>query len=395
MLATLDAESIDVIVTDPPYELGFMGKSWDKSGVAFDPATWVECLRVLKPGGHMLAFGGSRTFHRIAVAIEDAGFEIRDTLMWLYGSGFPKSLDVSKAIDRAAGVKREVTRIGQTKAPELAGKFDLATSETRERRDSSATPEAEQWDGWGTALKPAWEPIIMARKPFRGNVATNVLTHGTGAINIDACRIEGDAWSRPNRRTALGIMNDDCRQPTPMDGESHAGGRWPANLILDETAAAMLDAETSDLHSAGFHQNGNETRNGSTSMFGIGNATGSQIRHGDSGGASRFFYTAKSSTSERHAGLKANGNTHPTVKPIGLMRWLVRLISPPGGTVCDPFVGSGTTGCAIVLEPELQLSFIGIDNESAHIAIADSRIEHWRKSISIDGLPMFAGMDAA
>ena len=389
-LAGFEPESVDSIVCDPPYEINFMGRKWDGSGVSFDPSTWAACLRVLKPGGHLLAFGGTRTVHRIACAIEDAGFDIRDQIAWLYGTGFPKSLDVSKAIDRqrndrddvrvvcrwiratmqatnatsrgiadvfgfhsrmvdhwaardtdsqpcvptleqfptlldvlgvtladvpddvrrliltlngnkgqpgANWFKREVTGkhlrdMGGLDGQRLGGAFGDITA--------PATEAARRWQGWGTALKPACEPIVVARKPLIGTVAANVLAHGTGALNIDATRIDG------------------------AEGRS----RWPANVILDPEAAAVLDEQ--------------------------------------SGSASRFFYVAKPSKRER-----GEGNNHPTVKPIKLMRYLVRLVTPPAGTVLDPFCGSGTTGVAAALEG---FGFVGCELLSEHVEIAERRI---------------------
>lgn len=347
----------DSVVTDPPYELGFMGKTWDASGIAYNVAMWRETLRVLKPGGHMLAFSGSRTYHRMVCAIEDAGFEVRDQIMWIYGSGFPKSLDVSKAIDKAAGAVREVTRAGQTKAPEDAGKFDSASSAERERRDMPATPAAQKWQGWGTALKPAHEPICVARKPLVGTVAANVLEWGTGAVNIDACRVATtDTYSYPNGAggnsfTVAGAVDGTRTAPT----ESNPLGRWPANLIHDGSEE-VLAAFPND--------------------------------------AGRFFYTAKASKRDRDEGLEAfeiqaagglqgrndgslgsitlRANIHPTVKPTDLMRYLCRLITPPGGTVLDPFAGSGSTGKAAVLEG---FSFVGFELSAEYAAIAQARID--------------------
>lgn len=280
-LKTLADNSVDSIVTDPPYEIAFMGKGWDNAGVAYDPATWAECLRVLKPGGHLLAFGATRTYHRMTVAIEDAGFEIRDSIHWIYGSGFPKS----KNLDG-----------------------DLS--------------------GWGTALKPAHEPIVVARKPLVGTVAGNVLARGTGALNIDGCRVGGNVW------------------------EPNAAGRWPANVIFDEAAAAELDAQSGDRSSPWVgNKKGNTVGRKGGKTFGDGaenDPSLAKVEYSDSGGASRFFYCAKAGAKERPVG--PDGTKHPTVKPVALMRWLVRLVTPPGGTVLDPFAGSGATIEAAVLE---------------------------------------------
>lgn len=339
VMRSLPPESVDAIVSDPPYGLSFMGKEWDHGvpGVEF----WTEALRVAKPGAHLVAFGGTRTYHRLAVAIEDAGWEVRDCLSWLYGSGFPKSLDVSKAMDKTAGVEREV--IGYQRLTGTAaisgdtGRASVAASGgssigavKMSPITAPATDAAKRWHGWGTALKPAWEPIILARKPLTGTVAANVTQYGTGAINVDGSRI---------------------------------GERWPANVCLDDDAAAVL------------------------------------------GEPSRFFYTAKVSRREREAGLDgmpkdgkrvilaSSGRTmvdgewvethsepmprtnhHPTVKPITLMRWLCRLVTPPGGLILDPFNGSGSTGCAAVLEG---FRYLGAELEAEYVEIARRRIAYW------------------
>ncbi len=375
VLRGLDEASVDAVVTDPPYGIGFMGHEWDQPGEygatkrpprqinggqwnrqgrtgpadrgsvvagsydlsptanrrfqAWCEAWAAECLRVLKPGGHLVAFGGTRTYHRLAAGIEDAGFEVRDTLAWMFGSGFPKSLN-------------------------LHG----------------------EWEGWGTALKPGHEPIVLARKPLAGTVAGNVLAHGTGALNIDGCRIgfrdaadERESKDK-NQHAAFGSGPTDNKVygKFSKDREDYdATGRWPANVVLDPDAAAMLDEQT------------------------------------PVAGASRFFYCAKTSSAERNAGLDGfeikrpdrdtghtdgrqwdipgshstpRANVHPTVKPIDLMRWLVRLVTPPGGTVLDPFAGSGTTGCACVLEG---FDFVGVEREAEYLAIARARIGWWEQ----------------
>jgi DNA modification methylase len=354
--------SMDAIVSDPPYGLSFMGKGWDHAvpGVEF----WTEALRVAKPGAHLVAFGGTRTFHRLAVAIEDAGWEIRDCLSWNFGSGFPKSHN-------------------------------------------------GPWGG--TALKPAWEPIILARKPLAGTVAANVAQYGTGSINVDGCRIGTEiVRSSGNtgmdaRRYAHGTRPADYSASQPP---SEHTGRWPANVVLDEDAAAMLDAQTGERSSP----QPRVIRRGATTGRSIGgNAYGeagpheSVIGYGDSGGASRFFYCAKASRREREAGLEGmpvrlnldltsgdrtrederagtnrNGplraaNHHPTVKPIALMRWLCRLVTPPGGLVFDPFAGSGTTGCAAVLEG---FDFVGAELSEEYADIARRRIAHWAEQVN-------------
>lgn len=366
-----EADSIDAIVTDPPYALNFMGKAWDTAGVAFDPATWTEALRVLKPGGHLLAFGGTRTYHRLTCAIEDAGFEVRDCLAWLCGSGFPKSLDVSKAIDKAAApldpsrVSRRLRLAVGALGPRMRGgeghegyqrpwMQDEGAVDRAARRYEPATDDARAFAGWGTALKPAFEPVVLARKPLTGTVAGNVLAHGTGALNVDGCRIAVE-----------GGWNDE----TP--GEQNASGRWPANVILNPEAARLLDQQAPNTGGGGFCGGGI----GNGAIYGD-PGSGQTRRTGrvdPNGGASRFFYVAKASSGERNAGL-ADRNPHPTVKPIELMRWLVRLITPPGGTVLDPFCGSGSTGCAAVLE---DFDFVGIEREAEYVEVAEARIAHW------------------
>jgi DNA modification methylase len=408
-MAALEADSIDAIVTDPPYGIGFMGKEWDgaaiRAAAARDAATrrslgpasasrpgrteprtssafgdaahyagpvaggrafqewceaWArEALRVLEPGGHLIAFGGTRTYHRLACAIEDAGFEIRDQIQWLYGSGFPKSRNLDG-----------------------------------------------DWEGWGTALKPAHEPIAMARKPFAGTVAGNMDEHGTGAVNVAGCRIEHAdaadlATSQAKNPGRDDLVTSDVYGAGRPQQRVNVEGRWPANVVLDEEAAAMLD-EQSGTRARGNHpamRSGREDEK----VYGSGwsSGTNGDRRSTEAGGASRFFYCAKAGRSERNAGLegfetkpllwssgeqspgtfqaegteRAAKNPHPTVKPIALMRWLCRLVTPPGGTVLDPFTGSGTTGCAAALE---DFEFVGFEREAEYVAIAEARIAHWR-----------------
>ena len=352
VLATLDAGSIDACVTDPPYHLtagkpggtgvaslnlkspagrsrigtGFMGKAWDGGDVAFQPETWAEVLRVLKPGAHLAAFGGTRTFHRVAVAIEDAGFEIRDTLCWLYGSGFPKSHN--------------------------------------------------QPGGWGTALKPAWEPIILARKPLVGTVAGNMAAHGTGALNIDGCRV-GTSKNVP--ASVSRKLPGNCYGKFAEGGETKGIGghdpnlgRWPANVAHDGSdevleafarfgekasgSGAVKRASSADRSGNRGAAYGAESRPAGTAM----------ISHADTGSAARFFYEAKASREER-----GEGNNHPTVKPLALMRWLCRLVTPPGGTVLDPFLGSGSTALAADQEG---FHCIGIEQSAEYLEIARRRL---------------------
>jgi site-specific DNA-methyltransferase (adenine-specific) len=359
VLKSLDAESIDAIVTDPPYGLAFMGKKWDYDVPSTD--IWQECLRVLKPGGHLLAFAGTRTQHRMAVRIEDAGFEIRDMIAWVYGSGFPKSLDVSKAINKAAGAEREVVGTKDNKG-RCAGNIaciGLNTNKDGDPITAPATPEAQQWAGWGTALKPALEPITLARKPLIGTVAENVLEYGTGALNIDGCRVEGENWVKTPAKSDSGLGGGYLGGKKPILRESNHIGRWPANFIHDGSD------EVTDLV----------------------------------GSAARFFYCPKASKAEREAGLDGmeenpagslnmridahaikNGmntepqrNHHPTVKPIDLMAYLCRLITPPNGTILDPFTGSGSTGVAALREG---FKFIGIELNAEYAEIAQKRIEN-------------------
>ena len=444
--------SVDSVVCDPPYGLSFMGKKWDYDVPG--EAIWSECLRVLKPGGHLLAFAGTRTQHRMAVRIEDAGFEIRDMIAWVYSQGFPKSMDVSKAIDKAGGsspreqsamlrTKREAVgltrdrvaafvgctpssvrdweegRARATGAPiefivpsedyraKLADLLGYSSDERRlmgvaadrrgdgtvygvghsgDLRTGGHTETARQWQGWGTALKPSLEPITVARKPLIGTVAENVLAHGTGALNIDGCRVatdenlnggrysdnkQGDAGncygSGINERSA-----NDYVQPT---------GRWPANLIHsgeDDVLAAfpqaprrMANASTT----APSPKTGNVYRKmrregepsaNSDNEGAVGFKMKPGMRRLDAGSAARFYYAAKASKSDRGA-----ENTHPTVKPTDLMRYLCRLVTPPGGVVLDPFMGSGSTGKAAVLEG---FRFIGCELSAEYLAIAEARI---------------------
>jgi site-specific DNA-methyltransferase (adenine-specific) len=405
VLPTLADNSIDSIVTDPPYELGFMGKKWDSSGIAYSVELWQQCLRVLKPGGHLLSFGGTRTYHRVAVAIEDAGFELRDSIAWLYGSGFPKSLDVSKAIDKAAGAKREVMPQGSTICADYpnpcnghseTGKFSATVHALP---SAPSTPEAQTWQGWGTALKPAFEPVIVARKPIEGTVANNVLKWGTGGLNIDGSRIgrqDGDNSSAGNRTATFGT------QDTSSGGDGSGGwtqndsGRWPANIILDPYTAELLDEQSGDVK-------GNAGGSQTTSFRFMNESKQKQHRiQGikDSGGASRFFYVAKASKRDRNEGLddldaqrhsdreladgvggdnprnrtnQAKQNFHPTVKPTSLMEYLIKLVTPPNGTVLDPFTGSGSTGKAAILQG---FDFIGIEMTEEYLPIIEGRLKH-------------------
>ncbi|WP_240998615.1 DNA methyltransferase [Pseudomonas viridiflava] len=402
VLRSLPDCSVDSIVSDPPYGISFMGAKWDYD--VPDVAVWAECLRVLKPGGHLLAFAGTRTQHRMAVRIEDAGFEIRDMIAWVYGSGFPKSMNVSKAIDKAAGATREVVSEGQPVKRMIPGADQNASGswikdngrEYVPTMSTAATEAAQQWEGWGTALKPALEPITVARKPFSGTVANNVLMHGTGAINIEGCRVEvhdgayaancsGDRGHAGSRLTGAHGATD-----LSPGGGSAASGRWPANLIHDGSpeVVAMFPAKAG----ASAPVMGTEPSAATKSVYGQISRQASNAFHGDSGSAARFFYCAKTSPKDRHEGLNrpgpqfkhgttlrqvedadTQGNNHPTVKPTDLMRYLCRLVTPPGGVVLDPYMGSGSTGKAAILEG---FDFIGCDNVADHVSIATARIKH-------------------
>ena len=376
-LRTMPDNSVDSIVTDPPYGLSFMGKRWDYDVPSVE--IWAECLRVLKPGGHLLAFAGTRTQHRMAVRIEDAGFEIRDMIAWVYGSGFPKSLDVSKAIDKAAGVEGS---FGEPKSAAHAGWLergrmrgdeghegyqrpwmaDTEAVDKNARKYIGGTEAARQWQGWGTALKPALEPITVARKPLVGTVAANVLQHGTGALNIDGCRVAAEkatGWKGDGSKLYEGGLSREGGEARPQDA-----GRWPANLLHDgsEEVLAGFPAKAG----AAAPVKGSEGSNPAKNTYGeYGRVAGAF--HGDTGSAARFFYCAKASKRDR-----GEGNTHPTVKPTELMAYLCRLVTPPGGLVLDPFMGSGSTGKAAMREG---FRFIGCEMSPEYLEIARARIE--------------------
>jgi site-specific DNA-methyltransferase (adenine-specific) len=342
-LKELEDNSVDSVVTDPPYEIGFMGKGWDDSGIANNPELWKEVLRVLKPGGYLLSFSHSRTYHRQAVAVEDAGFEIRDQIMWVYGSGFPKSLNLGKAVDKLQGNEREV--VGDNPYNKIRGKGSIEDAFESMQGQSVITKGNSEWEGWGTALKPAHEPIVMARKPLsEKTVADNVLEWGTGAINIDGCRIEGKPRTSHKDGNKVGNYQSEKKYGQIADGAvcDGAEGRFPANIIFDEEAGKMLP----DAGQGGY---GEETTSS----------------------ASRFFYCPKTSKSDR-----SEGNNHPTVKPTDLMAYLIRLVTPKGGIVLDPFMGSGSTGKAAVREG---MNFIGIERETEYFQIAEARI-NWEIS---------------
>ena len=451
MLRTLPDESVDAVITDPPYELAFMGKRWDRAGVSFRVETWEAVIRVMKPGAHLLAFGGTRTYHRLVCAIEDAGFEIRDSIHWIYGTGFPKSLDVGKALDEMAfqeWLKDDPGRAKKYQEQLLQAKGDTEAVEHIRRKfrkragldrqiigrktGRSATPvedirggrymageagaidcsaitapateAAKQWEGWGTALKPGHEPIVVARKPLEGTVAQNVQKWGTGGINVDACRVAG---VKP--QVTQGINSNPTSfavaKERRISGDPDTG-RWPPNVLLDESAAAELDRQSGITQSGAMRKQVNEYPGESRTAF-LRGKSGPNNQRRDSGGASRFFpifrYEAKASRSERDAGLEGfeelsggeltdrkdgsaglqspragagrtsgGRNLHPTVKPVALMQWLCRLVTPPGGTVLDPFTGSGSTGIAAGREG---FRFVGIDDDPRYVELATRRIE--------------------
>jgi DNA modification methylase len=366
-------DSVDSVVTDPPYGLSFMGKKWDYDVPSED--IWRECLRVLKPGGHLLAFAGTRTQHRMAVRIEDAGFEIRDLIAWVYGSGFPKSLDVSKAIDKAAGVAFDAVPAAGVGFMNAEGSGGYNVTKNQLARKGESTEAARQWQGWGTALKPALEPITMARKPLgEKTVAANVLAHGTGALNIDSSRIPTDPSVDDPRLGGGGTWLSDKMAKNVYEG-GYAGervgsstlGRWPANLIHDGSDE-VVGLFPSVKAGVAVRKNGvsNEIAyGGNIGRLPIGTPN---LGYGDSGSAARFFYCPKASKADRDA-----DNNHPTVKPTALMRYLCRLVTPPRGIVLDPFMGSGSTGKAAILEG---FQFIGIEREEEYIKIAKARIDN-------------------
>lgn len=373
MLAEMEANSVTSIITDPPYGLEFMSKGWDK--VLPPIAIWEQALRVAKPGAMLLAFGGTRTFHRLTCSIEDAGWEVRDCLMWLYGSGFPKSLDVSKAIDKVRGAEREVLA---TIPDRWAGKGQVLQRSTQAEAESvnittPATDLAKKFEGYGTALKPAWEPIVLAMKPTDGTFADNAETHGVAGVNVDACRVGENGGTRAPG--APNLLNKVYGRGKSGGGcELIDKGRWPSNVVLDRRAAAKLDAQTGELRSGALSPKQQERGGfkGAKSCYGSAKRGGSKAFKASKGGASRFFYTGKASKYDRERGGRVENN-HPTVKPTELMRWLVRLVSPPeGGVVLDPFCGSGSTGVACAIEGA---HFVGIERDEDSATVARQRIQ--------------------
>ena len=391
--------SVDSIVTDPPYELGFMGKSWDSTGIAFNVEVWQEALRVLKPGGHLLAFSGSRTYHRMAVAIEDTGFQIRDQIMWVYGSGFPKSLNIAKAIDKASGFDGKVVGKGTSWNRPDSAEGDVARMNISpgEYDIKELSAEAQQWQGWGTALKPAHEPLVLARKPLIGTVADNVMTYGTGGLNIDGSRVGTDGGTA--RDGKADEPNDSGWENMRGHGVAQLNaGRWPANVIHDGSDEVV--ALFPDTKSGAIKPYVRNKENVNVDFLQGTDEVEKSFDYGDSGSAARFFYCAKANKKDRNEGLDgfeevrtgamratADGsmltgsgnertttraNYHPTVKPTDLMRYLCRLITPPQGIVLDPFMGSGSTGKGAILEG---FDFIGIEQDADYMKIAQARIE--------------------
>lgn len=407
MLEMLDAiapASVDAVVTDPPYELNFMNKGWDNSGIAFNPDTWRKCYAVLKSGGYLLAFGGSRTYHRIACAIEDAGFEIRDCIIWLYGSGFPKSMNIGLAIDKLNGVDNRTGNIcgGGVGSDAETNIYNLNNGKSKLTTNYAERRATNKWAGWGTALKPAYEPVIMARKPCEGSCIANVIKYGTGGINLDACRVgEGTGElkevSYPDIRGDNYNRGEHDRMTLPAEDR----GRHPSNVILtygaddyEEVCGGMPDTK------GGNGMRNDEKTNSNMRVPFADHKSGDH--YGDEGNAARYFYTAKASRRDRDEGLgaaelQAGGtykfrtdgsldgkiptrkNTHPTVKPVDLMQYLVRLVTPEGGVILDPFNGSGSTGKAVMYENndrEANYQYIGIELTPEYLPIADARIRY-------------------
>ena len=418
MLQVIAPNSIDAVVTDPPYELGFMGKGWDNSGIAFQADTWRKCYSVLKHGGYLLAFGGTRTFHRIACAIEDAGFEIRDTIMWLYGSGFPKSMNIGLAIDKKNGVESEI--VGYTSQQDIrSGNYTGVCTNNNEysRVDWPIKKASNEWAGWGTALKPAYEPVIVARKPCEGSCVDNVIRYGVGGLNIDGCRVgdETISYYPTNLTEAHGNkFGNGAYMPkdTTKDPIEHSG-RYPANVILtyDESDKAEVCGGMPETKSNGGKATMPEMSGGEMGVCNFQTIGAKRIETDytcpmDEGSAARYYYCAKASKRDRDEGLDAfqekqttdgslrcnvelapniravstlHRNTHPTVKPTDLMQYLVRLVTPPNGTVLDPFNGSGSTGKAVMYENRDRnagYKYIGIELTPEYLPIADARIRY-------------------
>lgn len=377
MLQVIKPESIDAIVCDPPYELGFMNKSWDSTGISFKKETWQNCFEVLKPGGYLLAFGGSRTYHRIACAIEDAGFEIRDCIMYLYGCGFSKSYNIGLAIDKKNGVDNRTGNIRTDGVNNQNICYDFKTMKPKfEERIAQ-----NEWQGWGTCLKPAYEPIIVARKPFKGSVVDNIIKYRVGGINIDGCKIGNEKRTQFPGKSNGRIYSEYSQKNAHFETVE---GRFPANVITDGSEEVAK---------------------------GMPNTTSTPIAEES---AMRYFYSAKASKKDRDEGLDAfeerkttdgciranvetarkfgansalRKNIHPTCKPTELMQYLVRLVSPKGATILDPFMGSGSTGKAVMFENrerDANYKFIGIELTDEYLPIAQARIEYARDKFKYD-----------
>jgi len=440
ILKAMESNSLDCLVTDPPYGMsntssekveqcltawlsgedwspkgaGFMGKDWDSWTPS--PKLWREVFRVLKPGAYGVVFASSRTQDLMSISLRLAGFEIRDTLMWLYGSGFPKSHNVALGIDKKLGHKN------RGRAIPTASQYQASDTEEVNKLTSnpvgayeSRSEESKPWVGYGSALKPAYEPIILIRKPLEGTTAENVLKWGVGGMNIDATRVQyGDSenidFSKIHEQKTASYEESGWSGHVAKVGSKiqsyKPSGRWPANVILDEESALAVDQQ-SGIQKSG--RAGNNSRAWgvagkgqlSSSENGVGWKANGSEGYGDIGGASRFFYTTKASKKEKEAGLEVpdqgRANTHPTVKPLDLMRYLVRLVCPAGGTVLEPFLGSGSTLCACALE---KVDAVGIELDSDYVEIAKSRIAHWGgqaeqvevKKQSLEDLPLFKGI---
>lgn len=415
-LDELEENSVDAIVTDPPYELNFMGKGWDNAGISFSKDTWAKCLRVLKPGGYLLAFGGSRTYHRIACAIEDAGFEIRDCIMWLYGSGFPKSMNISKGIEAReqygkAGTKykRKIEQSGDGEEYTVVQTNNGAMGEKYEANRKEYTPksqDAKKWAGWGTTLKPSYEPVIVARKPLDGSCVANVMKWGVGGINIDECRVGDEVVSIHNAPVGT-FAGGEYGRGSDTESYRSSVGRFPANTILtyDDTDSEEVCRgfpNSKGGSGKGFRKDAYEEKPTATNF-----TRGDFVPYNDDGSAARYFYCAKASKKDRDEGLEEfdedttddgrnkpidnpylgegtmRHNIHPTVKPTTLMQYLVRLVTPKGGTVLDPFMGSGSTGKAVAYENNERnagYKFIGIEKETEYCKIAEARIKYVEQS---------------
>ncbi len=376
VLDRMPPNTIDCVITDPPYEMNFMGKGWDNAGVSFDKTTWQKCLKVLKPGGYLLAFGGSRTYHRITCAIEDAGFEIRDTIMWLYGSGFPKSLNIGKALDRKNGVDN-IQHKGKWNFEhgDMQEFWKRKKEYKKEDEKPLETAVAKQWQGWGTALKPSFEPIIVARKPFKGSLVDNVIEYGVGGLNIDECKIAftGDMWKM--QKSGKSSRAYQSEETTTAGGlcTANALGRFPANTILDngegeEWRRYFYCAKASKKDRDEGLEELEEKKTG-------------ELQGGRKEGSAGSIMLNENGTTRvnPYAGTGApKKNSHPTVKPTALMQYLIRLVAPKGATILDPFMGSGSTGKAVMYENKERntgYKFIGIEKEAEYCKIAEARIK--------------------